>query len=738
MIQAIWLIEHSHYLIEIIMKNPNYLFLLAFASLLFFSSCDKDDEPTALELTFADLNFTIDENPTVGQEIATAKAVVNRGDITYTLSSQNPAGAMNIDAKMGNLTVANASLFDFETNPTLTATATATVEGVSKSAKITVTLRDVNEIVPTVITISDFSATIDENPSNGMILGTISATTNQGNLAYAITSQAPAGAIAINARTGEMTVADASQFDFETNPTLTATVEASANGETKSATITITLNDVVEIIAGTPFVTKWNVEVANGTVTIPVVSGISAYDFNVDWGDGNTDSNQSAKITHTYSATGIYEVSISGDFPGINFNVASSDEKERLVSIEQWGNQEWESLESAFDGCSNMVCNATDVPNLSKVTSLASMFRSTALGNNDFNNWDVSTITNISRMFYISSFSGKVGNWDVSNVENMIYMFNQASNFQDDLSNWNVSNTKFFSWMFANTNYNQDISSWDMRNAETVDAMFFGNRQFNQDISGWEFENLRYANIMFKFAEAFNQDLSGWDVSKVTSMSGMFQGASSFNSDLSGWDVSNVSRMDFMFQSAFAFESDLNSWKVGSAITIKNMFASNPNFATDVSGWDVSNVTDMSGVFYNSPTFNTDLSGWDVSNVVDMSYMFQASGKFGDISGWDVSKVRTMFRMFAGARNFDQNLAGWDVSSVTNMEFMLSNSAISIANYDATLQGWTQLPNLQVNVKLGVQSIKYCTLGETARTALMNNKNWTFDGDLRGTASECR
>ncbi len=559
------------------MKNINYLFLLAFASLLFFSSCDKDDdEPTPIELTFANLSFNIDENPTAGQEIATAKAVVNRGDITYALSNQSPTGAMAIDASSGKLTVANASVFDFETNPTITATASATVEGVSKTATITVTVNDLDETVPTVITISDFNTTIDENQSSGTSLGTISATVNQGTLMYAIASQTPTGAIAINSTTGEMTVADASQFDFETNPTLTATVEASSNGESETATVTITLNDVVE---SAPFVTKWNVEVANGIITIPVVSGISAYDFNVSWGDGNTDSNQSANITHTYANAGIYEVSISGDFPGINFNVASADEKKRLVSIEQWGNQEWESLESAFYGCSNMVCNATDVPNLSKATSLRSMFRSTALGNNDFNNWDVSTITNISEMFYVSSFSGKVGNWDVSNVENMIYMFNQAGNFQDDLSNWNVSNVKFFNWMFANTSYNQDISSWDMRNAVSIDAMFFANRQFNQDISGWEFENLKSTSSMFRFAEAFNQDLSGWDVSKVTNMSNMFNGAALFNSDLSNWDVSRVKRMDLMFSNATVFSQDLSGWNTIS-VTICNNFSTGLGLST--------------------------------------------------------------------------------------------------------------------------------------------------------------
>ena len=37
--------------------------------------------------------------------------------------------------------------------------------------------------------------------------------------------------------------------------------------------------------------------------------------------------------------------------------------------------------------------------------------------------WDVSSITNMARIFYDSPFDQDIGSWDVSNVTDMDYMF---------------------------------------------------------------------------------------------------------------------------------------------------------------------------------------------------------------------------------------------------------------------------------------------------------------------------
>lgn len=95
-----------------------------------------------------------------------------------------------------------------------------------------------------VVTISDFTATIDENSKNGTSLGTLNASTDKGNITFNITSQTPSGAIAVDANTGEITIADETAFDYETNTEITAKINAVNGSATKTANVTITINDV--------------------------------------------------------------------------------------------------------------------------------------------------------------------------------------------------------------------------------------------------------------------------------------------------------------------------------------------------------------------------------------------------------------------------------------------------------------------------------------------------------------
>ena len=96
---------------------------------------------------------------------------------------------------------------------------------------------------PVTLDVSDFTTTVDENQAADAVLGTVAATGTDGTFAYSIASQSPSGSIAIDGATGQITVADASAFDFETNPTITAIINVMGNSITESANVTITLND---------------------------------------------------------------------------------------------------------------------------------------------------------------------------------------------------------------------------------------------------------------------------------------------------------------------------------------------------------------------------------------------------------------------------------------------------------------------------------------------------------------
>ncbi len=105
-------------------------------------SCSNDDD-NSVSVNLQDLQATIDENPTNGDIVGTVQSNSSLS-LTFSIVSQTPAGALEIDSATGELSVLDAGLFDFETNPTITATISAT--GVSNQSTVTINLDNVNEI----------------------------------------------------------------------------------------------------------------------------------------------------------------------------------------------------------------------------------------------------------------------------------------------------------------------------------------------------------------------------------------------------------------------------------------------------------------------------------------------------------------------------------------------------------------------------------------------------------------
>lgn len=86
-----------------------------------------------------------------------------------------------------------------------------------------------------------------------------------------------------------------------------------------------------------------------------------------------------------------------------------------------------------------------------------------------------------------------------------------------------------------------------------------------------------------------------------------------------------------------------------------------------------------------------------------------------DIGSWNVSNVSNMGGMFVNTSSFDQDIGSWNIHALSTMRVMFYEAGMSPTNYDLTLDGCSKQPNASINILLGPDDLKYCTLGEAAR-----------------------
>jgi surface protein len=425
-----------------------------------------------------------------------------------------------------------------------------------------------------------------------------------------------------------------------------------------------------------------------------------------------------------------------------------------LTDVSQWGSTAWGSMDSTFMGCSNLNITATDVPNLSGVSSMRAMFQDCDKINGPANigTWNTATVTDMNNLFASAPlFNQNIGSWNTTNVTNMTRMFSNASDFNQNIGGWNTGKVTTMSQMFSNTAlFNQPIGSWNTGSVTRMDFMFTGAIAFNQDISynaitgAWNTANVTDMNSLFFSASAFNQNIGNWNTAKVTDMSNMFCLAAAFNQNLSSWDVSQVSTMQSMFEEATAFNNgnspNINNWNTAKVTSMSGMFRSATAFNQNIGSWNTGAVIFMGNMFRSTTAFNQNIAynattgAWNTAKVTDMNNMFRNATAFNqNIGNWDVSMVSNMGAMFNGATAFNQNLGTWTLRANVVFNQMatqfLANSGMNCANYSSTLVGWANNPATPNGRTFGATGRQYGTDAVAARTKLDIDKTWTFIGD---------
>lgn len=361
------------------------------------------------------------------------------------------------------------------------------------------------------------------------------------------------------------------------------------------------------------FTSKWNTtntsagSTGSTEVRLPFTA-TGTYDCTVYWGDGDStiitfydlDS-----ITHNYLSSGIYDITIKGDFEGWKFN--NGGDILKITEISSWGGLVIDD-NSAFEGCANLEVTALgsfgvntsdlsqtfrscgaidsldlDTLNLNGVLLLNEFFYGcNQLQKVNSSSWDISTITNISNLFAFCSIIDTIyaTNWDVSNVSNFLAMFQACATLEYiDVSNWVTTSATNMSQVFKGCNSidNLDISGFDLNGVTTIDEMLGSCGSLSTiDVSQWDVSTVQDMDNVFRYCTSLDTiGVNNWVTTSVNTMSAMFIGCSQLDSiDVSGWDTDLVTNMSYTFYNCTSLtEIGLDSWNVTGATTMQSMLS---------------------------------------------------------------------------------------------------------------------------------------------------------------------
>lgn len=470
---------------------------------------------------------------------------------------------------------------------------------------------------------------------------------------------------------------------------------------------------------GLPFVTDWNVP-AGETVEIQLAWEVTTsqawdanqqfnYDAYIDWGDGTPleklvvttikGNTPYPVISHTYTNTDNYQLSIYGNFPAWNILPSS---KPYIYGQLEYGEVGFK-IKQAYRGLPNFnTFLAGEVGEIGTLDLYKAFEGTTGLTYFDFDVFSKS-----SRYFNLESAFKSCSNLvevDTSTVGTpvedggMIVGYDPRSCFQYCTSlttihgheNWKWDSSRFIMNFFGNCQSlpTLDVRTWKMGVFDQAIGMFANCYALSSlDVSNWRFKtpstqvwgNDQLTGSMFSACVSLScLDVSNWNTENWTNPISMFYSCTKLGNvadnnclfDVSGWDMGRcISLKSIFFNCQQLDVLDVSNWNITAVKSLETMFYNCKKLPTvDVSSWNTSAVTDMASIFRLCDTIdNLDVSNWNTSNVTTLVYIAASCTSLTefDVSNWNTSKVTSCGLAFASCSSLiNCDYSDWDLSKL--------------------------------------------------------------------------
>lgn len=183
--------------------------------------------------------FSIPETAPNSSVVGTIPATSPQGNpLNFTITSGNTGGVFVLNSVTGIITVANASLLNFETTPVYELQVSISDGTASISIPVTINITDVNEPPP----LNDDTINIYDTTETGALVYQFSTEDPEGQIpvTFEIVNASTPGVFALNTLTGEITLVDNDFLNPATTPQYTITVRAiDPNQNSDEGTLTI-------------------------------------------------------------------------------------------------------------------------------------------------------------------------------------------------------------------------------------------------------------------------------------------------------------------------------------------------------------------------------------------------------------------------------------------------------------------------------------------------------------------